>query len=82
MTSQKMYVYFRHGKFENYSPRMTEWLLNTIDDIDPQLSSLEEKKKTWNNGEVYGKQKATDQLRIQLVADQQCTNGQNECSTN
>ena len=43
--------------------------------IDPQLRSLEE-KKTWNNGEVYGKQKATDQLRIQLVAGQQCTNGQ------
>ena len=50
--------------------------------IDPQLRSLQEKKKTWNNGEVYGKQKATDQLRIQLMAGQQCTNGQNECSTN
>ena len=45
MTSQKMYVYFRHGKFENYSPKMTEWLLNAIDDIDPQLRSLEKKKK-------------------------------------
>ena len=44
MTSQKMYVYFRHGKFENYSPKMTEWLLNAIDDIDPQLRILEKKK--------------------------------------